>query len=241
MKKLLTLTTLVFTVMFSSICFGDWTKVDRNVGGGNFYVDFERIKQHDGYVYFWELVDFEKPLKGVLSVKTYNQVDCNLFRHKTLSWDLYKEQMGQGDFRIGTPPDEWDYPPPNSSAETVLQTVCRFVKNGEWKWTKVSTDGGSGNTVYVDFDRIRKHDGYVYFWNMFDLVEPDPWGHFSTTIYNQGDCKLFRFKRLSWSFHKEPMGGGTGETDNRPDEEWTYPPPDPVDETVLKTVCEYFN
>jgi hypothetical protein len=33
------------------------------------------------------------------------------------------------------------------------------------------------------------------------------------------------------------MGGGTGEIDNTLDKEWTYPPPDSVAETILKSVC----
>jgi len=45
---------------------------------------------------------------------------------------------------------------------------------------------------------------------------------------------------LSFSFHKEPMGGGeTGETSNTPDKNWRYPPPDSVAETILKSVCQY--
>jgi len=55
--------------------------------------------------------------------------------------------------------------------------------------------------------------------------------------YNQGDCKLFRFKILSFSFHKEPMGGGTGEVISPPKKEWKYPHPDSSGETILKRVC----
>jgi hypothetical protein len=33
------------------------------------------------------------------------------------------------------------------------------------------------------------------------------------------------------------MGGGTGDTINKPDKEWTYPPPNSSNEEILKTVC----
>ena len=56
-------------------------------------------------------------------------------------------------------------------------------------------------------------------------------------MYIQDDCKLFRFKILSVSYHKEPMGGGTGEVDNVPDKDWRYPSPKSVEETTLKSVC----
>ena len=95
-----------------------------------------------------------------------------------------------------------------------------------------------GATFYVDFERIRKHDGYVYFWQLGDWLKPNEDGDLSTKIYIQGDCKKFRYKYLSISYHKEPMGGGTGK-DAKPDKEWTYPPPDSVSETILKSVCQY--
>ena len=65
------------------------------------------------------------------------------------------------------------------------------------------------------------------------------WKFVWENIYRQGDCKLFRFKYLSYVFHKEPMGGGSGETINKLDKEWNYPSPESSFETVLKSVCAY--
>ena len=95
----------------------------------------------------------------------------------------------------------------------------------------------SGDIYYLDFERIRKHDGYVYFWELADHLKPTPQGHLSDKMYKQGDCKLFRFKSLSYIFYDEPMGGGTGDTVNEPDKEWRDPRPNSVDEEVLQTVC----
>ena len=76
MRKL-TLITLVFTLMFSSTSFAEWTKVGESVKGNTFYVDFERIRKHGGYVYWWDLSDLLEPDKyGGLSAKMYNQGDC---------------------------------------------------------------------------------------------------------------------------------------------------------------------
>jgi len=105
-------------------------------------------------------------------------------------------------------------------------------------WTKVSENVGA--TFYVDFERIRKHDGYVYFWELIDFLKPDEYGTLSGKSYIQGDCKKFRFNILSDSYHKEPMGGGEiDETLNPPDKEWHYPPPDSPSEIILKSVCQY--
>jgi len=50
---------------------------------------------------------------------------------------------------------------------------------------------------------------------------------------------MFRYKRLSFSFHKQPMGEGYGEIDSTPDTEWSYTRPKSSDEEVFKQVCEY--
>ena len=106
-------------------------------------------------------------------------------------------------------------------------------------WTKVG-ENVDGDTYYVDFERIKKHDGYVYYWELGDGLKPDEDGTLSAKVYKQGDCKKFRLKFVSISSHKGSMGGGEiGETSNTPDKEWRYPPPDSVSEYVLKTVCAY--
>jgi len=99
----------------------------------------------------------------------------------------------------------------------------------------------NGTTFYVDFDSIRKRGGYVYFWYLNDFLKLPKSGSLSAKIYSQGDCKTLRWKVLSGSFHKEPMGGGTGEVSEPPakDKGWKYPPPKTALGTVLKTVCQY--
>ena len=118
----------------------------------------------------------------------------------------------------------------------ILVFTVIFSSTSFADWTKV-TQNVRGSTFYVDFERIRKVDEYVYFWALSDLLKPDEDGDLSYKHYHQGDCKLFRHKILSGSNHKEPMGGGTGTIVNTPDEEWRYPPPNDVWETILKSVC----
>jgi hypothetical protein len=113
-----------------------------------------------------------------------------------------------------------------------------FSSSSYAEWTKVNIDGWvGGDTFYVDYERIRKHDGYVYWWDLSDYLKPTSTGRLSSKAYNQGDCKLFRFKALSFSHHNEPMGGGTGDSNNPKNPEWMYPPPNSIGEFVLKQVC----
>ena len=106
------------------------------------------------------------------------------------------------------------------------------------EWTKVG-EILDGDTFYVDFERIRKHGGYVYFWQISDYLKPTKYGDLSGKSYMQGDCKLLRFKALSNSHHKEPMGQGTGETNSPKNPEWEYPPPDSIGNIILIAVCKY--
>ena len=119
---------------------------------------------------------------------------------------------------------------------TLLFSTVMFSSPSYSEWTKVS-ESVSGNTFYIDFERILKHGGFVYYWYLRDGLKPDEYGDFSAKIYVQGDCNLFRVKFLSFSYYKEPMGGGTVYTSNQKIEEWKYPPLNSSNETILKRVC----
>ena len=121
----------------------------------------------------------------------------------------------------------------------VFSLTMMFSSPSYAEWTKIGVDVKSGDTYYADFDRIRKVGGYVYFWVLTDYLKPKL-GDLSVKVYNQGDCKLFRGKPLSFYSYKEPMGGGTGNHYTPPDE-WTYPPPNSPMEHTLKKVCKVTN
>jgi len=117
-------------MFLSSPSYAEWTKVIESSTGYVHYVDFGRIREHDGYVYYWRLIDFIEPQHASLSAKIYEQVDCSLLGHKFLSFHSYKLPMGEGSGKEeslnGT--EDWDYPHPNSTSEVILTTVCDSVR-----------------------------------------------------------------------------------------------------------------
>ena len=126
MKTLLTILTVFFTVMFSSPSYAEWTEVSKN-SAGTIYVDFERIRKVDGYVYSWVLADYVKPQGDKLSGKHYQQSDCKLFRWKILSFTSHTEPMGGGPgdtLSIPKRHQSWKYPSPNASEEDILKAIC---------------------------------------------------------------------------------------------------------------------
>ena len=103
-------------------------------------------------------------------------------------------------------------------------------------WEKVHGNVNETN-LYVDFDRIRKNNGYVYYWELTDFSKPTEIGILSYKVYRQGDCERVGFKNLSWSYHKQPMGNGSGETYTLPIPEWNYPSSNTLNAIILKRVC----
>ena len=120
---------------------------------------------------------------------------------------------------------------------TLLFSTLMFSTPSYAEWTEVSKTIIGGNTFYVDLERIKKHGGYVYYWQLLDRLKPTEQGVFSAIVYLQGDCKVFRFKVLSVSRHKEPMGGGTPSQTEITDKNWRHHPPHSSMEKILKRVC----
>ena len=127
MKHLFLILTLLFsTVVFSSSSYSDWTKVTESLNDEDtYYLDFEKIKFHDGHVFWWQLSNYFKPsTAGFLSAKSYIQGDCRKLLIKILSSTSYKAAMGYGKGTNYIVSDKWFYPPPNSSIEFILKLVC---------------------------------------------------------------------------------------------------------------------
>ena len=113
------------TVIHISNSFAGWAKLGENVRG-SFYVNFEKIRKKNNYVYYSQLGNFLEPTKGFLSVTVNRQLDCELFRYRTLSYSFHKKPMGEEPSETVHPGNpEWEYPSPNSSNETIIKRVCR--------------------------------------------------------------------------------------------------------------------
>lgn len=121
----------------------------------------------------------------------------------------------------------------------LFSILISFSSYGKWEELFESVDG---DTYYIDTDTIKEHKGYVYYWKLVDRIKPMD-GIMSYKSYIQGDCGegfvlLKQHRRLSFILYKQPMGRGTGHTNNSPNE-WTYPSPSSVGGGVLNYVCNY--
>ena len=106
-------------------------------------------------------------------------------------------------------------------------------------WVAIS-ETADGNRFYVDLERIRSAGETKFSWVLIDYLKPDSDGYWSGKIYQEVDCRVFRFRGLSYSFHKQQMGKDTGE-DYTPDPSqvsWEYVPLGSAWDRVLTTICD---
>ena len=120
----------------------------------------------------------------------------------------------------------------------LFSILISFTSYGE-KWFDVSSDS-DGTTYYLDGDSVKKNGGYVYHWEMEDLLKPDNYGIMSVRRYTQSDCEVNRYKYLSLYVFKQPMGRGNSQTIPLPNSEWKYPPSGSVGGLILGAVCSLF-
>ena len=118
---------MLSTLMFSFKTYAEWTMVAETIKSDKSYIDFERIRKVEGYVYWWELTNYNSQLApDVWSGIKYKKGDCKLFRYKYLSDKYFSLPMGKGDKKGGSdvPDKNWRYALPKSATEKIIKTVC---------------------------------------------------------------------------------------------------------------------
>lgn len=123
---------------------------------------------------------------------------------------------------------------------TVILINLIFTSNSYAEWTKV-IEVEDGISFYVDFKKIKKINGLIYWWDLTDYLKQNQYGHLSAKLHKLGDCKTFRYKFLHFYFYKEPMGDGVDLMEEPEEKGWQYPHPNSAQSVILKSVCDYVN
>ena len=115
------------------------------------------------------------------------------------------------------------------------------------EWEKVTTNL-NGDSFYIDLNKIEKNNKLVRFWVLIDSskkASSKRSGIKSVKTQQQCECRSYKYKTITWSFHSLQMG--KGESTNKSDfyadhfmsnNYWTYPSPRSSEEKVIKIVCE---
>ena len=89
-------------------------------------------------------------------------------------------------------------------------------------------------------ERIKKHEGKVYYWELIDRLKPTQLGFFSAKLYVEANCVRFGYRYLNQTYYDGSMASGTiSSSYNTPDKDWTYPAPNTPSEAVLNAVCNH--
>jgi hypothetical protein len=68
-------------------------------------------------------------------------------------------------------------------------------------WTKVSANDNSNCALYVNLVNIKMDDGSLYFWQLYDCLEPDQSGNLSFKTLSEINCSFPKRYRDHYSFH----------------------------------------
>ena len=118
-----------------------------------------------------------------------------------------------------------------------LFLVCLMMLAGSaWaEWVRYAESEEA--TFYFDPATIRKGGNMRRVWELQDLRERGKFGEISRRMRFEYDCKQERYKSLGFSFHTEPMAGGTVLLSDDERNEWRAIPPDTTGETIFNIVC----
>ena len=117
----------------------------------------------------------------------------------------------------------------------LFSLLISFNSFGEWK----KVDSVQGNYFYIDYDGIKKNNGYVYYWQLLGYVKPTDFGDLSSISLYEVDCKIpYKERRIAASYYTLPMGKGTPSTIDNSTYDWTYAHPESSVELILEIVCE---
>ena len=121
----------------------------------------------------------------------------------------------------------------------LFSMLISFNSYGEW--TPI-TKNVHGDTYYVDFERIKRNDGNVYYWQLVDYLEPlsDADGpRFSGMMFYKVDCDASQYKRLTLTFYSGQMSNGS-EKIIEGDKEWSDFSPGSAGEVVQNELCNTY-
>jgi len=119
---------LIIITFFPSNSFSEfnWKRVGENTNGTVFYVDKSSVKRMGNTIYFFSMMDYAKPVDGVLSTKIYQEGNCSDYSFRYLKDFYYDQPMGNGS--VVHQIDEvskWTANIPGSLNETVFDFLCK--------------------------------------------------------------------------------------------------------------------
>ena len=97
------------------------------------------------------------------------------------------------------------------------------------------------STIYLDFERIRKVDGKIYFWYIQNFPKPEKFKFgtvWSGRTYAEADCKIYRFNDIEYHAYSQKNGKGTLlNSFKNLEKDWYNPLPNTLYDIMLTRLC----
>ena len=107
-------------------------------------------------------------------------------------------------------------------------------------WTALD-EGTESVQSHIDFENVWRSDNYIYYWSLFDYLEPEyGTGMRSMRTYTRADCLSFKYEILVALSYQKPMAKGKSRRLTVP-EEWTYPKTSTLLGKNLNSLCIIIN
>ena len=118
------LISFVFLLSYSH-CYSEWKSLYKQNNGDNIYLDFQTIKLRERFVYWNELVNFHKPIAGIMSMSVDMKGDCEKMQQKSVQFKYFSKHFGdefvKSSFNKGK---KWVIPDTKSIRYQVLEKIC---------------------------------------------------------------------------------------------------------------------
>ena len=130
MRNSILIIIIIFAFLFClSTKAKDWTEITKGQNGHIFFVDMENLNDSRGYIYFWQLINYNKKDEyGDMSAKIYVKAERETFKFKWMKVSYHKMLMGKDYVKPDNPStlvSGWQFPNTDSTSYVVLNHVCK--------------------------------------------------------------------------------------------------------------------
>lgn len=127
----------------------------------------------------------------------------------------------------------------NKTSVLLLASILTFSSYANAEWAYFSNNKAGDH--YIDYDRIVKGDGYIYFWALINHLRPSAQNELralSSIVYHKVDCKTPRkLMYLQFLRYGQYYGKGTVTGRSTLGKKWRYPEPGTLRELYVDHVC----
>ena len=116
-----------------------------------------------------------------------------------------------------------------------IALLCFCVSSYAFNWKKV-TKSKDGDSIYADTSSIKKHNGFVCYWELIDLLEPALGANSAISKYKV-DCGVEKVTCSTDTYYSQLNGKGEIVFEDNPNK-IDYPKPRQIGHISMEFACK---